>query len=934
MKNKYFIILLFTLVFGVSQFMLSQELPLVSNFSSDVYNAEKQNWDITQSEDKKIYIANNKGLLTYDGERWGLHIVPNESIIRSAKAYGNRVYTGSYMEFGYWQTNIKGNLHYTSLVDKLKISLIEDEEFWNILQLDKWVLFQSLNRIYIYDTQAEIFKIIDASESIRNMVLLDGTIYFQKQNSGLFKLENGVEKLYLDHEILHDDVVVNMFKKEETIWLVLQNKGIYQFKDQNILNLNTFNKEFERSSFYSAIALKNGGFALGTISNGVFILDELGKITHHLSRNNVINNNTVLALFEDKNQNIWLGLDNGLSSVHNSISTQAYKDVYGKLGSVYAAAIYGDNLYLGTNQGLFFRSNNSQDEFEFIEGTQGQVWTLNVHNNNLFCGHNTGTFIVNENHVQKISDVQGTWVFKTIVDHPEWLLQGNYSGLYILEYKNQQWQLRNKVKGFNISSRFVELYNNKVFVNHEYKGLYTLEIDSLFHEMKSVKIDSLKKGHNSGLITYNEQLLYADKDGVFKYNSTSNTFVKDSIYSLSYDASQYISGKLVVSDNKLWTFSTDYINFFTPGKLSTDAQKASVKLPQSLRHSVTGYESVLNLSNNRFLIGSTDGYTIVNVEDNETVTDNDVRLQKVTYGRLENDEMQAVDLNSAPEIPFNHNNIQFLYSAFDFSKEKTVEYQYKLDGFHEHWSSWSKMPQKYFENLPYGNYQFQVRSKIGNTVSKLPATFSFTIKRPWYASNMAIASYIILFALLSYITNNLYKRHYQKQQQAILLQNQKEIELKEYEKEQELMKFRNEKLKEEIETKNRELAVSTMSLIKRNEFLSKIKKELTSVKEIKSIKAVVKTIDNNLNNEDDWEFFKEAFNNADKDFFKRLKEKHPALTPNDLKLCAYLRLNLSSKEIAALLNISTRSTEVKRYRLRKKMNLPHEASLNSYILEI
>lgn len=934
MNNKYFITFLLTLVLGLSQLAISQELPLVSNFSPDVYKAENQNWAITQSDDKTIYVANNKGLLAYDGERWRLHIVPNESIIRSVKAFGKRIYTGCYMEFGYWQVNSKGSLQYTSLTNKLKTPLIEDEEFWNILQLDKWVLFQSLNRIYIYDTLAETFKIIESSESIRNMFLLEGTIYFQKQNSGLYKLENGTEKLYLNHEILGDDVVVNMFKKQETIWFVLQNKGVYQFSGENMKKLDMINQEVERSSFYSAIALENGGFALGTISNGMFILNEQGEITHHLSRNNGINNNTVLALFEDKNQNIWLGLDNGLSSIHNSISTQAYKDVYGKLGSVYAAVIYRDNLYLGTNQGLFFRQHNSQDEFQFIEGTQGQVWTLSVHNNTLFCGHNTGTFIVNQNQIDKISDIQGTWIFKTIPEHPEWLLQGNYTGLYILELKSEQWQLRNKVEGFNISSRFVELHNDNVFVNHEYKGLYTLQLDTSFRQMKSVKIDSLKKGHNSGLITYNDQLLYADKEGVFKYNSTSNTFVKDSIYSLSYDASQYISGKLVVSNNKLWTFSTDYINYFTPGKLSADAQRGSIKFPQSLRHSVTGYESVLDLSNNRFLIGSTDGYSIVSIEDNVTITDNDVHLQKVTYGRLENDEMQAIDLSTEPEIPFSHNNIEFFYSAFDFSKEKTVEYQYKLDGFHEHWSSWSKTPQKYFENLPYGNYQFQVRSKIGNTVSKSPASFSFTIMRSWYASNMAIAGYIILFALLSYITNNLYKRYYHKQQQAMLLQKQKEIELKEYEKEQELMKFRNESLKQEIETKNRELAVSTMSLIKRNEFLSKIKKELSAVKEIGTIKAVVKTIDNNLNNEDDWEFFKEAFNNADKDFFKRLKEKHPALTPNDLKLCAYLRLNLSSKEIASLLNISTRSTEVKRYRLRKKMDLPHEVSLNNYILEI
>jgi AraC family chitin signaling transcriptional activator len=80
--------------------------------------------------------------------------------------------------------------------------------------------------------------------------------------------------------------------------------------------------------------------------------------------------------------------------------------------------------------------------------------------------------------------------------------------------------------------------------------------------------------------------------------------------------------------------------------------------------------------------------------------------------------------------------------------------------------------------------------------------------------------------------------------------------------------------------------------------------------------------------------FKEAFNNADKKFIKKVKSKHPDLTPNDLRLCAYLRLNLSSKEIAPLLNISHRSVEVKRYRLRKKMNLSHNLNLTNYILEI
>ena len=78
--------------------------------------------------------------------------------------------------------------------------------------------------------------------------------------------------------------------------------------------------------------------------------------------------------------------------------------------------------------------------------------------------------------------------------------------------------------------------------------------------------------------------------------------------------------------------------------------------------------------------------------------------------------------------------------------------------------------------------------------------------------------------------------------------------------------------------------------------------------------------------------FKEAFDNADNDFLKKVKQAHSSLTPNDLRLCAYLRLNLSSKEIAPLLNISVRSVEIKRYRLRKKMDLSHEQGLVEYIL--
>ena len=168
----------------------------------------------------------------------------------------------------------------------------------------------------------------------------------------------------------------------------------------------------------------------------------------------------------------------------------------------------------------------------------------------------------------------------------------------------------------------------------------------------------------------------------------------------------------------------------------------------------------------------------------------------------------------------------------------------------------------------------------------------------------------------------------------MIKRNQSQLELKEIEKKQALMTIENKRLSEDIEGKNRELAISTMSMIKKNQFLSKIKKDLLSEGSESRTGSVIKLIDRHLNNQDDWKFFEEAFNNEDKDFLKKVKELHSSLTNNDLRLCAYLRLNLSSKDIAPLLNISLSSVEIKRYRLRKKMNLSRNEGLTDHLLSL
>ena len=236
--------------------------------------------------------------------------------------------------------------------------------------------------------------------------------------------------------------------------------------------------------------------------------------------------------------------------------------------------------------------------------------------------------------------------------------------------------------------------------------------------------------------------------------------------------------------------------------------------------------------------------------------------------------------------------------------------------------------------MPHGNYTFEVRGRVGAQKTNNAIKYSFNIAKPWYLKTSSLIIYIISAILLLMIINVLNRNYFKNQQAKLLKRKEKELEIKQLENEQQLMHFKNLDLQKDIDSKNRELGLSTMNLIKRNELLGTIKKELGNTKNINDIKEVIELINNNLNTSDDWKLFEEAFKNTDKGFMKKLKSEHSNLTSNDLRLCTYLRLNLSSKEIAPLLNISIRSVEVKRYRLRKKMNLPHEASLSSYILEI
>ena len=547
--------------------VFSQELPPIEVFKPKDYGAEDQNWGISQGNDKSIYFANNKGLLTYNGARWKLYKSVNSS-----------------MDFGFWEKNEFGILEYSSITADEKISLAQDEEFWNILELDRWILFQSLDRIYIFDTKSKSIDIIESETTITKIYKVNNEIYYQKINKGIFKFKNGEEIVVTNNKILRDNIVINIFASNDQLLFQTKERGFF-IKESNKAVIEwdvLLNKKLREYNIYNSLQLKNGDFILGSVSNGIIYINKEKQIAYTINQSRGLGNNTVLSLYEDNDENVWLGLDNGISNINFNAPFRVYKDDLGILGSVYTAFLDDNILYLGTNQGLFYKNQDRKDTFQFVPGTEGQVWSLQKIRNTLFCGHDKGTFVISKGKADRISNTFGTWLLKEISSEDELLITGNYKGLYILKKDNNTWGLRN-----------LEFINSaELLVSHEQKGVYQLKIDPDFKEVLSYSKTAVKKSIKSSLSQYNNKVLYGSNEGVFYYNLASSDFKKDSILSGLYSFTGYISGKLINANNKLFAFTNNNISYVQREKLSANYELFSIPTPNSIRETKDGYEKI------------------------------------------------------------------------------------------------------------------------------------------------------------------------------------------------------------------------------------------------------------------------------------------------------------------------------------------------------
>ena len=159
---------------------------------------------------------------------------------------------------------------------------------------------------------------------------------------------------------------------------------------------------------------------------------------------------------------------------------------------------------------------------------------------------------------------------------------------------------------------------------------------------------------------------------------------------------------------------------------------------------------------------------------------------------------------------------------------------------------------------------------------------------------------------------------------------------KKIEMQKKLKETENERLEGEVDLKNRELASNTLLSTEKNHILENLSKQLKEMEfrgniPAKEEKQIQKTIENHLRTANEWEYFKLHFENVHPDFFAKLKHLFPLLSENDLRLCAYIRIGMENKQIAQMLSVQPNTIKTSRYRLRKKLNLTGESSLEDFM---
>jgi ligand-binding sensor domain-containing protein/DNA-binding CsgD family transcriptional regulator len=930
--------------------------PPVLNFSRQDYKAGTQIWDISQDQHGVLWYANNSGLLEYDGTYWRLYPLENGTIVRSVQAGADgRVYVGGQGDFGYFSPDQQGRMQYHSLKNLLRKSDQNFGDVWDIEVRTEGVFFRTDDQVYWFHDDL-ITTLFPTGKTLFFMGKWGDKLLVQDSKSLLFVFEKDHFNL-LQHPQAFDKGRISavLALQGDTILVTTIRDGIFFSTGGDFQPWHTADDAFLKNNrIFCAALLPDGKIALGTSLNGLIALDRQRRILHHLNKKCGLQNNTVLSLFALKNGSVWLGLDNGLDFVelHSPFST-FFPD--GDLqGTGYTAQLFRDKIYFGTNTGLFatawkkYYAPSEKQHFSTVANAEGQVWSLNVVDNHLLMGHHEGAFDVEGLTALKLTSQQGIWRFVQI--GPDQAVAGHYAGLSTFKKTSSKWVFDQTLQGFTESSRIMARdERGTLWMAHPYRGIYRLKIDEKNGKSSADYFGAaqgLPSDMGNHLFKLGDKIVFTGEKGVFDFDETRQRFVPNTQFTQLFGENTALKYLLQDDHGNIWYVTNQETGVLFVENNTLEKKIKRMPIPELQGKLTDGFHFILPVDNNNVFVATGQGFIHFNPEAYKSL---DTTLQLVLHAvwlKGQTDSLLFGGKGALPKplvLSSLQNSLVIAYSAPDYPGGEFVQYAHYLEGIERDWSNWNRETDVTFNHLRPGEYTFYVKARNQHGVVSMVQSFSFTILPPWYASRWAFIIYLLLtVALIAGLIHRQQQRfeHEKQSLQSLHQHREAQHQLQAQRAEEAINQLKNEKLEAEIFHKNQELTSVTMHLVQKNAILSniqgalgKLQTKMVTMPDLeKEIGRIVKMMEHDARVDDDWEHFSQNFDQVHSDFLKRLSDKYDHLSPNDYRLCAYLRMNLSSKEIATLMNISLRGVEASRYRLRRRLNLDTEINLTDYLI--
>ena len=972
--RKRILTILLTMFFAVH--VLAQNgilIPDIINFSKNVYESGNQNRAIDQDKRGLLYFANDDGLLVFDGTYWRTYPLPNGSIVRSLAVKDDRIYIGGQQEIGYFFFDEKGALTYRSLKPLIPRGETEFTDVWRIIRWGNDIFFQSNKRIFRWhDNKITAYK-------STNWAFLGASkewLIAQEYDKGLMVFKNDQwTPLASPYDFTKDRVAIRAIGDlgSHGTFMATLKSGSYTIVDGNVHSFETSSlKAIGQELIQSCYTIDTTRIIIATRLGGYYIINPKGETVQHLTKEEGLQSNAVNTVFADKERNIWLGLNNGIDMVVYNSPISHIIPSHDNKGPGYSAALYDGRLYVGTAIGLYNVLVPSSDslgavrkDFSLINNSNGLVWGLSVVNDQLLMGKNDGAFLIRGNVCTPLDSSTGFWSFQPLTPQqpsPR-IIAGTYNGVNIYYYQDGKF-INPKSHVFFEAAKNTVVMGNDIWVAHPYQGLYKIDFNDSGRPLSKPYNDVhniLGAGHNH-LFKIHDKIVLVTRRGIYEYDRSAHDFSPSAFFNKIF-GSATISYLREDAQGNIW-----FIEDKKPGvvDLSSPDNPTIINFPE-INNRVLGNdeEFIYPINRNNVLIASETGFYHIDYEKYKRSCKEQhlrVLLRMVTAyhnrdsilfggyicGKDTAATSDIYDLKKSITHKWNSIHVEFSSPYYG----GVVEYSCRLKGYEREWSQWSKRTERTYTNLPAGNYEFEVMARSNGGGQSGISRFTFTILPPWYETIFAYFVYLALIIAVIYFfykrqqkkyliqhANRLKKQRERFEEEQRRLQYQHQLEIEKNEKE--IIRLKNIKLEAEVEHNNSQLASNTMNLLQKRELLNKIKDEILNIQEehepekrTKNLRRIIKIINEQLESIDDWERFSQYFDKSNNDFLKIMKELHPQLTAADLKLCAYLRLNLSTKAIADLLNLSIRGVESSRYRLRKKLSLPNDTSLFDYLATV